>query len=517
MMKKTKIFLLIVLSGIITSCVAPSISKIPDPELKSTIKVEISTITNISPNYVLELSHLTNLIGKTIDSFDFSEYLDENNLKTSTNKLEIDTSNLEINIDRIIRSTLEKRLKKFIKQLRTYNPYPEEIIILNTSKIEEELLKQKLPLQKITNYTTNITFETNYYISKTDTNKVEIEIIQKENIISEVKIQQKDFTSYIHEKYPWVLDLTNGIRFSEGQPADFSIYTFYKIDDKKIKLEITVIVSNKLKSNFTMMKTNMDIVEFLSSDEKMFNQLKHFIYNYQSGLLVLETDSDEYDIFIDDVYLGRGKKLSEILCRGIHKITFSKDTYKLNEFILIQKDKINFYRKNLKDKKEEFTKLYIDSIPSGADIFIENEYFGKTPTNITLPRGKHRVWINKGDLETFRLIELTKEQTNIILPLQNLKDTTSYNVLSGVTILFGAATISSIFLYFWADSQERHYDFLYQKERKPEYYQMREYYYYFKDNMRTVSITGAITTFVLWGITLGIESDKFSIQLSTKF
>lgn len=517
---KRKFLILILLLALleISSCISTTnLSRIPEPKLKTTLNVEISIITNISTNYILNTSYLLNSITKSIENFNFSEYLEDNTTNESIETIQTNSQNFEIDMDKIIKSTLEKRFKRFIKQLRTFSPSVDQIVILNTANIEEELIKQKTSLRKETNYITNTIFETNYYISKDDTNKVEVEVIQKERVISEVKIKQEDFRSLILKEYPWVLDITNGIKFLEGKPADFSISALYNIDDKFNKLDLIVIVSNNNTSNFTVMKTNMTITEFLTSDEKMFSNLKHFFYQYQSALLLLEIHPEEYEVFVDDVYLGKGKKFSEILSYGIHKITFSKDTYKLDEYIFLEKGKVNLYIKNFKDRQYEFSKLYLDSIPSGADVFIENEYIGKTPTNIIIPKGKYRVWITKGELESFNTVELTEENTNITFPLKNLKDKTSYNILSGFTVLLGTATISSIFLYFWADSQERHYDFLYQKERKQEYYQMKEYYYYFKDNMRTVSITGAIGTFILWGITLGVESDKFSIQITTRF
>lgn len=566
-----KLFGLVLIPFLIASCI-PTIQKIslPEPQVKTEIKVSITEIRNISTNTNFNMGTIMDIIKQSGVSIDFSEYDEETtnhdtnyqatniqeglitnseilqqnlehntNLQDQTNILAL-TNNQEsnifdnltnitnIDIDNIIKRSLNRNLKAFLRTLGKYNYTEDEIKIQNIEKIEEEMIKQytNISLKKylLTNYITNIVFETNYYISENNSNKVNIEVVKKEYALTELKISNEFLWDYVVSNNSWILKVTNGVPFVEGTPADFSINVFYDFQGKSLgklstnlSISLFVVVSNNNNSNYIIFKTNMDIIDFLSSDHKIFKNLKHFFYNYRSGIFVADIYPNEYDIYIDGIYLGRGKTEPEIVSEGLHKVTLSRGSFVMNEYVFIEKGKVNIYKKDLSERSKNVAIVNIDSLPSGALLFLDNQYIGTTPTNLVIPEGNYRIWLKKNNLEKFSSLYINEGTTNLFFPLEDLNDKTGYNIMNGITLLFGTATISSIFLYFWADSQWRYYDFLSQKESKSEYLQMREYYYYFRDNMRTTAIVGTVGTFILWGVTLGIESDKFFIKLNSRF
>ncbi|MCS7298348.1 MAG: PEGA domain-containing protein [Spirochaetia bacterium] len=571
-----KLFLIIFLFWIVLVSCGTKVEKlkIPEPLLKTDIKVSIYRITPISTNTNLNLSqklgflknlkdninildfdgieeiesitnttnfitntatnapdtntnfNLTNLSEVSTNIVSTNVLSDKTNLilPTTDNKFDADYT---LNLDSVIRNNLRSSLKSFIRSLTKYNYEPSEIRVLNTPQIEGELLKlytnEIISNSIFTNYITNIIFETNYYRSQTNTNKIDVEILETELVISELKISNDTLMNILTTNYPWVLKITNGVKFDEGTPSDYSISVFYDIYEKPVSKYLTnlyvgifVLLSNNLNSNYVLFKTNLDLVDLLSSDYRIFSSLKPFFYNYRTGLLKVEVEPKDFDIFVDDFYVGRGETIPEYFSEGIHKITLSRGYFVVNEYVMLEKNKLNIYKRDFTKKYENISSLNINTIPVGADIFVENTYIGKTPTNINLPTGNYRIWLKKDALEKFLAFELNGD-TNITVTLEDLNQKTGYNVMTGITIMFGVATASSIFLYFFADSQEKYYDFLVRRENKEEYVRMREYYYYFKDNMRTTAIVGAVATFVLWGVTLGLESDKFFIKWNFNF
>ncbi|MEN2997800.1 MAG: PEGA domain-containing protein, partial [Brevinematia bacterium] len=543
MLKKISniVLLLGTVSNLLYSCAKVSTKiSIPEPQVKTDVKITIVEIKNISTNTNLNLGYLMDIIKNRGIQIDFSEYYENSPEKALEDFKEIsqknssasDTTNnlsnkLEIDLDSLIKGNLKKNIKRFIEKLGKYPCTEKEINIINLSKIEEEVIKhltnQEIQKFIFTNYTTNTIFETNYYISESDTNKLRVEITEKEIFVSELKVSNEFLWKNIISNYPWVLKVTNGIPFVEGTPSDFSISVFYDIYGKPVSkystnvfLSLFVLVSNNTTSNFILFRTNLNVIDFLLSNHKLLHETKPFFYNYKVGKIVIEATPSDCDIYLDGIYLGKGNA-SEIVPEGLHKVTISRGSFVVEEYIYTEKGKVNFYKKDLLPTFTNTSTIYLDSSPNGASIFVESDYFGVTPTNITLPMGKYRIWLKKGELEKFSYVDINTQKTNLMFNLQRLDDETGYNIIAGLTLLLGTATASSIFLYFWADSQERYYDFLYQKERKEEYYQMKEYYYYFRDNMRTTAIVGTIGTFILWGTSLGIESDKFFVKLSIPF
>jgi len=328
---------------------------------------------------------------------------------------------------------------------------------------------------------------------------------------------------FIFTNTPWVLRITNGIPFKEGTPSDIELSVFYEISQKpegkymtNYIITLYNLVSNKITKDVYLYKTNLLLDDLLKSDYRIFDELRPLFYSYRCGKLVVEVEPDDYNIYVDNFLIGKDKAILKYIMEGKHKISFGKWNYKLDEWVEVEPYKVNFYKKSLLSISSNSGILKISSIPQEALTFVESEYYGKTPVTLELPQGQYRVRLQKGGLVNFSILEVVSGKTNEYeLKLINLKNETPYKIMVGVTTLLGITSVSSIFLYFWADSQERYYSLLAQQD--PSYRDIHDYYYYFRDDMRTTAITASILTFVSWGVTLGIESDKFFMKTFIRF
>ena len=562
-LKKYFLSCLILLAFLITSCVTPQnpqIAQIPNPKVKSEIKVSLSSISNISKEKITyEVFTTSNFILNLATNYDIREAYDETeepqtntpqteetnvsineetNVSTNTNTIktqETPQRELKIDLDTLIQETIKKNFKTFVKSLGEFNPKQEEITILNTNEIEKALVnniiasKSKLTNYIYSTYETNYSYITNYSLTNeilpdgTTNQKVVIEIVETAIEIENKRISNEILMKFIFTNTPWVLRITNGIPFKEGTPSDIELSVFYEISQKpegkymtNYIITLYNLASNKITKDVYLYKTNLLLDDLLKSDYRIFDELRPLFYSHRCGKLVVEVEPDDYNIYVDNFLIGKGKAILKYIMEGRHKISFGKWNYKLDEWVEVEPYKVNFYKKSLLSISSNSGILKISSIPQEALTFVESEYYGKTPVTLELPQGQYRCRLQKGGLVNFSILEVVSGKTNEYeLKLINLKNETPYKIMVGVTTLLGITSVSSIFLYFWADSQERYYSLLAQQD--PSYRDIRDYYYYFRDNMRTTAITASILTFVSWGVTLGIESDKFFMKTFIRF
>lgn len=578
----------------LASCIGnykPTKEELPSPDVKTTINISLSTISNISKiKTSYDVFTISNLIIEYAQNYDFNQtYSDieetntndtsiitnaitnitnnfeanSNNLMISTisnnnitnnsenitlmtnitnisesNKSEILQKDLKIDIDTLIQKTLTKDFKTFVKSLGRYNPNLDEIKILNIDKIEKVLItniirsKSKLTNLIFSVYETNHSYLTNYSLTNEITEdgntntKVSVEVIEISSEVETKKISNDFLRKFVFTNTPWVLKVTNGITFSESKEGDISLSIFYELYTKPLSkystnffVKLYTLVSNSFITNVYLYTTNILLEDLLRSDYEIFDGIRPIIYSYRYGELAIQVEPNDYNIYVDDFLVGRGKINLKYIMEGRHKVAFGRWNYKVNEWIEVKPGVVNFYKKRLLNVSSNAGILTIKSTPQEADTFVESEYYGKTPLTLELPQGQYRLRLQKGELLKFSTIDLIGGKTNEYdLKLENLKDKTSYKIMVGITTFLGITSVSSIFLSFWADSQERYYNTLYQQDpNNTTYRDMQQYYYYFKEDMRTTAITASILTFVTWGVTLGIESDKFFMKTSIRF
>ncbi|MCD6161672.1 MAG: PEGA domain-containing protein, partial [candidate division Zixibacteria bacterium] len=113
-------------------------------------------------------------------------------------------------------------------------------------------------------------------------------------------------------------------------------------------------------------------------------------------------------IFIDGKEQGTGKQ--HTVAEGNHQLKLVKDGYQpLIEAIYVDVNNTLF---EFKLSEIEDVDLVINTVPSGAEVFIDNVMFGKTPINDFYPAGKYPIRIEKEWYVTFEdYIEIKPPQT----------------------------------------------------------------------------------------------------------
>ena len=54
-------------------------------------------------------------------------------------------------------------------------------------------------------------------------------------------------------------------------------------------------------------------------------------------------------------------------------------------------------------------RVHVTSSPSGGEIYVDGEFFGNTPSDITLPTGEHVVKITLGDIDWTATLALVRD------------------------------------------------------------------------------------------------------------
>ncbi len=525
------------------------VSKLPEPKVKTDYKVGIGVISNIGSQKHQEIDEIKSFIFNKLNPEALIElhkqekYVLTNEITDKTN-IFTNKSDIKIDIAKLAEETIKKLFFKFVESLGKNNITVEEIVIENLKESEEGIVKILITNtnSEYFNYIydekiTNTTFESNFNFIDTNeilsanvspnevSNYLYLEVLEKKLVVTKKRLPKNVMINFFKEKYPWILKATNNSKFVYSEKGNndyifnfyFSIYTtnLSKTKNETLNIALWVVVSNNIDNTIFLFKTNLEFNSFLMSEYNIFDEIKPFIYKYRVGSLLVEVDED-FDIYIDDFLVGNKSIFLPYIMEGYHKITFAKWNNVVNELIFVKSGVVNKLKKEMK-KYKEISEVYINSNPVGAKVFIENSYVGETPLKVLLTPGTYRVWLNKNTLDHFGQISVSSGVNKFDFTLYDLGDTTKYEILTGVTTFLGVSTGIGIVLYIWSDDQKRKYNEKYLATQDQKDLEMREYYRYFSENMRSFSITSAILTFVVWGITLNVETGKFSIKLDRRF
>jgi len=110
-------------------------------------------------------------------------------------------------------------------------------------------------------------------------------------------------------------------------------------------------------------------------------------------------------IYLDDKHRGYTPEKMKV-SKGFHHIKFDKAGYQILEenFKIERDDSVSYILKKLEsantDMKQPSYQLSISSTPSGADIYLDKIYKGKTPIEIEVTRWNHGIKLEKEGYET---------------------------------------------------------------------------------------------------------------------
>ncbi|MBQ4347863.1 MAG: PEGA domain-containing protein [Firmicutes bacterium] len=132
----------------------------------------------------------------------------------------------------------------------------------------------------------------------------------------------------------------------------------------------------------------------------------------KTGLLRIISNVDDFAVTVDgELYTGEMNPM--VLPRGEHMLTLTKGGYKEREIYVVVTEEYKEVEVNLEPVIKTGT-LSITMSPSDADIYIDNEYVGAAPLEITLTYGEHKVRAEKmGYTPTSILVNIYKEQQEL--------------------------------------------------------------------------------------------------------
>jgi len=126
--------------------------------------------------------------------------------------------------------------------------------------------------------------------------------------------------------------------------------------------------------------------------------------NYNIVLEAIKTDMEitsfpsGAEVFIDGEYFGKTPLMKKLII-GPHTVKLVKDSY-LDEIVDIKLLEDKTFIKNITLRNH--MKIQISSTPSGAKVYINGEYKGKTPLRITVKSGPNNITLKK---ENYQLLE----------------------------------------------------------------------------------------------------------------
>lgn len=118
-----------------------------------------------------------------------------------------------------------------------------------------------------------------------------------------------------------------------------------------------------------------------------------------TGKLILNSDPPQSEIYLDAKPMGITPAILQSVIAGERNITLMKDGYEdyIEKITLNPNETVN---KDIKMKKKTGA-LSIETIPSGAEIYIAGYKKGVSPININLIVGKYKVKATKEDYEVY--------------------------------------------------------------------------------------------------------------------
>ncbi len=132
-------------------------------------------------------------------------------------------------------------------------------------------------------------------------------------------------------------------------------------------------------------------------------------YLLLAGYLRVITRPKGAAVYIDGQYIQDTPIENYTLPLGVHEVTIVKNGYvTYDKFITVTAGSLNVINVTLQMNGT----LYVVSTPSGASVYINGKYMGKTPLKLSLVPGNYTVKIEKSGYQTaIRHVELTSNAT----------------------------------------------------------------------------------------------------------
>ncbi len=139
---------------------------------------------------------------------------------------------------------------------------------------------------------------------------------------------------------------------------------------------------------------------FVEKSEYAVNQTYFYVNTKPTeGTLEISTQPSGADIFVDGVHYGKSP-LSARLSEGSHYITAVKKGYRqASTMANVVAGRTNSITLNLESITQKYS-LIVNSSPSGANVYIDNNNVGQSPIRISVDQGTHTLRLEKQGYQT---------------------------------------------------------------------------------------------------------------------
>ncbi len=205
------------------------------------------------------------------------------------------------------------------------------------------------------------------------------------------------------------LNITGNVHLSKDIKQEYPTELYLNSDPDGANIYISGGFAGQTPQVFTSLEPNRyeivlkkvnyyDKRESVDLEKNRQIQLNLDMTRVGEGNIFIKSNIDNADIYINNKLAGiTPKKIS--LEEGIYDIKISKKNY--FDFFTIKSIKAGQnYELFTELPKLEHGTLFIESQPQEARILINNQYLGKTPSTLTLEKGKHLVKVEKDGYDT---------------------------------------------------------------------------------------------------------------------
>lgn len=170
--------------------------------------------------------------------------------------------------------------------------------------------------------------------------------------------------------------LENGrITIDNGEPLNISNNSIIPVTEGSHKILITG-------SNINDYYAEIFIVSGESFDIDL-NDLQG-----KKCVLIIKTNVSDYKLYINDIEISDISS-PQVVDEGQYTVRIEKDGYESWKQTINLSGSSYELKADLKEIAAEEVAFVITTYPAKADIYIDNEYIGKSPINITLPKGEY--------------------------------------------------------------------------------------------------------------------------------
>lgn len=182
-----------------------------------------------------------------------------------------------------------------------------------------------------------------------------------------------------------------------------------------------------------------------------------------NSILEIETNRDSSMIFINDELIGYGKIRTEVT-RGIYNITVKENIFRWNEHEIIDSVNINLCDKEYLISYNLFDRIFVDSRPQDASIYICDSLMSRTPNFVNVKESQLVSLRKNGLLKSLHSKELSTYNT-IPLEFPGTKKNEIFSESDWFKVLMGTATVfGAVSAYFKIKADNRYDEYLKTKD-----------------------------------------------------